>query len=101
MNPMTQIEAPKFIARDTYNGRHSIHRPVAKVKAGSFLAREIAAMASDGVIWESFGATFSGRESFGRSRYVADAAGNLYIYNSEGALVIIHPADRKIRLLTK
>jgi len=98
---MTTNEAPKYIARDTYAGRHSIHRPNAKVKAGMFEAREIADMDSEGVIWESFGATFPGRESFGRSRYVADGEGNLHIYDSEGALVIIHPADRKIRLLTR
>lgn len=98
---MTTNEAPKHIARDTYAGRHSIHRPNARVKAGLFEAREIAAMGGEGIIWESYGATFPGRESFGRSRYVADEHGNLHIYDSEGALVIIHPASRKIRLLTR
>lgn len=98
---MTNTEAPKYIARDTYTGRQSIHRPNAKVKAGLFEAREIAAMGHEGVIWESFGATFPGRESFGRSRYVADDEGNLHIYDSNGMLVLVHPADRKIRLLTR
>lgn len=97
----TQTEAPAYIARDTYAGRHSIHRPNAKVKAGSFTAAEIAAMAPEGVIWESCGATFPGRESFGRSRYIADGAGNLHIYDSNGRKILIHPAERKIRLLTK
>jgi hypothetical protein len=93
-------EAPAYIARDEYAGRHAIHRPVAKVRAASFTAAELAAHAPTGVIWESFGATFPGRESFGRNRYVADAAGNLHMYDSDGAKVIIHPADRSIRVLT-
>ncbi len=97
---MTTNEAPAYIARDTYTGRHSIHRPNAKVKADSFAAAELAAIAPTGVIWESFGATFPGRESFGRSRYVAAPNGDLHVYDSEGRRVIIHPADRKIRVLT-
>jgi len=98
---MTKTEAPKFIARDTYAGKYSIHRPVAKVKAGVFLASEIAEMAPEGIVWVSFGATFPGRESFGRERYVADEEGNLHVYDSNGAKVIVHPAGRKLRLLTK
>ncbi len=97
---MPNTEAPLYIARDTYTGRHAIHRPVAKVKAASFTAAELAAMAPTGVIWESFGATFPGRESFGRSRYVADSEGNLHIYDSEGARTLIHPATRLVRVLT-
>ncbi len=96
----TAAEAPAYIARDTYAGRHSIHRPVAKVKADAYTAAELAALAPTGIIWESFGATFPGRESFGRRRYVADAAGNLHIYDSDGARKQIHPAARAIRVLT-
>ena len=98
---MNKTEAPAFIARDTYTGRYSIHRLVAKVKAGIFTAAEIAAMGAEGVIWNSFGATFPGRESFGRERYIADSEGNLHVYASDGHKVIIHPASRKLRLLTK
>jgi hypothetical protein len=96
----TATDAPTYIPRDTYTGRHSIHRPVAKVKADSFTAAELAALAPAGVVWESFGATFPGRESFGRSRYVADTEGNLHIYDSNGRKVLIHPAGRSIRVLT-
>lgn len=99
-NEANATAAPAHIARDAYTGRHSIHRKTAAVKAASFTAVEIAAMAPTGVIWESFGATFPGRESFGRSRYVADAEGNLHIYNSDGGKTLIHPATRSIRLLT-
>lgn len=95
----TSTEAPEFIAPDTYAGRYSIHRPVAKVKASSFTAAELAAFAPTGVIWESFGATFPGRESFGRSRYVASANGDLHIYAADGHKVIVHPANRMVRVL--
>lgn len=98
---MTTTEAPRYIARDTYTGKLAIHRPVAKVKAASFAAAELAAMAPAGVIWESFGTAFPGRESFGRSRYVAAPNGDLHIYNSAGLLTLIHPASRRIRVLTK
>jgi len=97
---MTTNEAPAYIARDTYTGRYSIHRPNAKVRAARYTAAELAAMAPTGVIWESYGATFPGRESFGRSRYVADADGNLHMYDSNGRKVIVHPAGRAIRVLT-
>lgn len=93
-------DAPTYIARDTHAGRHAIHLPTAKVRADAYTAAELAALAPTGVIWESFGATFPGRESFGRSRYVADADGNLHLYNSDGAKVLIHPAARAIRVLT-
>ncbi len=94
-------DAPAHIDRDTYAGRHSIHRPNAKVRAATYTAVELAALAPTGVIWESFGATFPGRESFGRQRYIADGAGNLHIYASDGHKVIVHPAARKLRVLTK
>ncbi len=94
-------EAPRYIERDTYAGRYSIHRPVAKVRADYYTAAEIAALAPTGVIWESYGTTFPGRESFGRSRYVADEAGNLHVYASDGHLVIVHPAARRLRVLTR
>ena len=96
----TSTAAPEFLARDGYAGRHSIHRPVVKVKAASFTAAEIAALSPAGIIWTSFGAAFPGRESFGRNRYVAAPNGDLHIFDSEGRKVIIHPASRALRVLT-
>lgn len=93
-------DAPTFIDRDTYSGRHSVLRDPATVKAASFTAAELAALAPTGIIWESFGHPYPGKEGFGRSRYVATAAGDLHVYDSEGAKVIIHPAGRSIRVLT-
>ncbi len=101
MTTQTSTEAPAYIDRDTYTGRWSIHRPNAKVQAAIYTAAELAALAPTGIIWESFGATFPGRESFGRQRYIADEAGNLHIYASDGHKVIVHPATRKLRVLTK
>lgn len=95
---MTDVEAPTYIARDTYTGRHSVLR--VKATAASFTAAELAARSPSGIIWESFGHPFPGREGFARGRYVADAAGNLHVYDSDGAKEIIHPADRSIRVLT-
>lgn len=88
-----------YIARDIHAGCHSVLR--SKPKAASFTAAEIAAMAPTGILWESFGHPFPGREGFGRSRYVAAANGDLHIYGSDGAKVIIHPASRRIRVLTE
>jgi hypothetical protein len=95
-NPAT--DAPLFIARDTYTGRWSVLRKNAK--AASFTAAELAAMAPTGIIWESMGHPFPGREGFSRSRYVAAPNGDLHIYASDGHRVIIHPASRMIRVLT-
>jgi hypothetical protein len=101
MTDQTITEAPAYIDRDTYTGRYTIHRPTVRVQAASFTAAELAELSPTGVIWGSFGTTFPGRESFGRNRYVADSAGNLHLYDSEGRRVIIHPAGRAIRVLTR
>lgn len=93
-------EAPTYIARDTYVGRHSVDRRIGAVQAASFTASELAAMAPTGIFWESFGHPFPGYESFTRRRYMADAAGNLHMYDGDGARKQIHPADRSIRVLT-
>ncbi|KAF4408615.1 hypothetical protein [Streptomyces lycii] len=51
-------------------------------------------------MFESFGHV-GGVERFSRTRYVADSAGRLHCYDSDGARKIIHPAGRKLRILTK
>ncbi|WP_053207974.1 hypothetical protein [Jiangella muralis] len=94
--------APNYIARDTYTGRHTIDGVPAGHKVFAFRAGEIAAEATEGVIWESFGIPRgSRREHLKRSRYVADAAGNLHVFNSDGGKTLIHPADRVIRVLRR
>ncbi len=97
-NTAITADAPLYIARDTYAGRHAVLRRNAR--AASFTAAEIAALAPTGIIWESFGYPFPGREGFGRSRYVAAPNGDLHIYAGDGHKVIVHPAARSIRVLT-
>jgi hypothetical protein len=95
----TETAAPAYIALDDYKGRWTVCKRTPR--AASFQAREIAELVGrEGVIWESFGHPFPGTEGFGRSRYVADSTGALHIYNSEGGKVLVHPADRWIRVLT-
>jgi hypothetical protein len=91
--------APEYIAADTYTGKH-VTTMRKGFRATTWLARELAELAPEGAVFESFGHVF-GREQFGRTRYIADADGNLYLYDGDGALKGIHPADRKLRILTK
>jgi hypothetical protein len=92
-------DMPEYIAKDSYSGKQST--TVRKgMRVTIWEARELAALAPGGVIFESFGHV-NGREMFGRTRYVADAAGNLHCYDSDGARKIIHPAARKLRIITR
>lgn len=90
----------EYIAKDTYTGKWAITLNNKKHRVSVFTARQIAAFAGEGegAVFESFGYV-GGRESFGRTRYVADAEGNLHCYDSDGVRKIIHPADRKLRIL--
>lgn len=93
--------APQYIAPDTYTGRWMRDGIPADRGASTFQARELAQFATEGIIWESAGHTNSGRELFCRTRYVADTSGALHCYDSSGRKVIVHPADRAIRVLVK
>lgn len=91
--------AADYITKDTYTGRHTTAlRKGFRVTV--WTARELAELAPEGVIFESFG-TVGGIEKFGRSRYQADSDGNLHLYDSDGAKKIVHPASRKLRIITK
>lgn len=90
----------EYIAKDIYTGKQTIRFNRTKHKVGMFTAREIAGFAAEGVVFDSFGHV-GGSECFGRTRYVADAEGNLHCYDSDGVRKIIHPADRKLRILVK
>lgn len=91
--------APEYIAPDTYTGRHTTAM-LKGHRATVWAASELAALAPEGVIFESFGSVH-GREMFARTRYVADASGNLHCYDSDGAWKITHPATRKLRIITR
>ena len=104
---MTTIAAaPAHISKSTRTGKWSIalgpNRRAAGYFATTMTAAQLAAEATEGTVYESFG-TPAGRkfEHFGPSRYVADAAGNLHMYNDNGGKVRIHPATRVLRVLRK
>lgn len=97
----TATAAPKFIAADTYSGRWTVTRKDATqlgCRTAGWLAEQIGE-GNTAVVWEFFGHTRTERLLFGRTRFVA-VGGQLYGYDSDGALKIIHPADRNVRFLS-
>lgn len=98
---ITATAAPAYIAADAYTGRHTVLKPRAPFRPEAWKAGDLAALAATGVVWESCGEVRPGKEGFCRSRYVADAEGNLHVYDSTGRKVIVHPADRILRILVK
>ncbi len=102
MPKLTGTEMPGYIAADTYTGTYS--RGQGKFRADTFTAAELAEMlGGEGepfVVWVSFGHV-NGQERFGRDRFIADAEGNLHLYSSDGHRVLVHGAERPLRILTK
>lgn len=101
-NTTSATEAPTYITADDFTGRHTItiNGPRKGLRIAKVTARWIAANASEGAIFTSFGHSYGYKgEGFSRSRYVATANGDLHCYDSEGARKIIHPADRVLRIL--
>lgn len=94
-------KAPEYIAADEYKGLWTATRFGEGYRGVSMRAGTLAAESSEGVLWEGHPTPKGSKadEMFGRSRYVADEKGNLHIYASDGHKVIIHPADRVIRVL--
>lgn len=99
MTTTAVTEAPKFIERDTHEGRHWRRGIPKGFRTDVYAAGELAALKSDGVLWEV--QTIDGRPTCFRSRYRADADGNLHLYAADGHRVIIHPATRALRILTR
>ena len=98
--------APAYISRDTYAGRWTTTKALSNPAygIGRAFAADLAADKGAGVefvVWEFSGHTRSGERLFCRSRFVADAEGNLHGYDSNGRKVIVHPADREVRYLTR
>lgn len=106
MTESTDTAAPAYIARDTYEGTWQTTKPANDTRYGIGRAFAYDLAATHGteapfIIWEFSGHTRNGWRLFTRSRYLADAKGNLHGYDSNGRKVIIHPADREVRYLTK
>lgn len=102
---MSNTIAPEYIARDTHAGRHWFAGRTGARRTDVFTAAELAAMCPatgpDGefVLFEVVELA-NNRRMYKRTRFIADADGALHGYTSDGARVIIHPADRKLRILT-
>jgi hypothetical protein len=97
----TTMEA-QYIAPDTYAGRWTVR---GTRRSDVFTAGELAEMAETMpdqtiVLWE-FSGHVHGQPLYVRGRFVGQADGSLVGYDSNGARSIIHPADRKIRVITK
>ena len=86
------------IERDTYTGKYTV---TGSRNSDVFTAAELAAMFTGTfVVWEHVG-TVSGRSLWGRTRFVAQPDGSLAGFDSDGVCKIIHPADRRLRIITK
>ena len=95
-----------YIAKSEHRGTW-VKTLASGYRIDAFTAREIAEMdlprGATGEInlWEASASRTGGVQFFYRTRFVAQADGSLAAYASDGHLVIIHPADRKIRIRTK
>ncbi len=87
---------PEYIDADTYAGRW--YRPQGKFLTDTYTAGELAELGIT-VMWKSFGHV-NGVEMFGRDRFLADSEGNLHVYAQDGHKVIVHPFQRRLRILT-
>lgn len=92
------MDMPLYIGKDTYTGKHTT--AVRKgMRVTTWAASELADLATEGVIFASFGHVH-GQEKFARTRYLADDEGNLHCYDSCGGLGVVYRASRKLRILT-
>lgn len=103
---MTNTTAPEYTDRDTYTGKWRVTKSPrnAAYGIGSASARDLADTYGAGtpfIIWEYVGNLHNGLQLFVRTRFIADSEGDLHGYDSNGRKVIIHPADRKVWLLTR
>lgn len=92
------IQPGSYTTEDTYRGRYTVWGPGEKYRVAVWAAGDIAKFSKEGAVFESFGKV-RGREGFGRTRYIADAEGNLHCYDRDGVRKCIHPASRKLRIL--
>lgn len=88
-----------YLAPDAHTGRHSLRSN--KVRSDVFSARELAEMTQgeERIFWE-FSGHVNGVALYVRIRFVGQQDGRLVGYSSEGTRIVIHPADRKVRVIT-
>lgn len=96
----------RYIAKSEHKGAW-VKTLASGYRIDTFTAREIAEMGlprgATGEInlWEAASSRQGGVQFFYRVRFIAQEDGSLAAYASGGLLVIVHPADRKIRIRTK
>lgn len=94
----------RYIAKSEHQGSW-VKSATSGYRIDEFTAGELAQMAPAETgeinLWEASGSRQGGIQFFYRTRFVAQADGSIADYASDGHLVIIHPADRKIRIRTK
>jgi hypothetical protein len=100
---MITLTAPEYLGRSTHTGRWTrTFSASARYAASAFTAGELATMhAGEFAIWESAGHMRDGRELFCLSRFVPQADGSLVGYDADGRRIIVHPAERSLRILTR
>ena len=95
----TIFPAPNYIPADDYKGRTAVYN----VNSDVFTAKELAEFIGAGntaPLFVYYGHLRNGKKLFARDRFYSDGE-KLYGYDSTGQLMIIHPAERKIRIHTK
>ncbi len=93
------MTAPDYLPADTYTGKT---RVLGKAKSSLFTAAGLAALIGAGnttPLFVYYGHLHNGQKLFSRDRFYSDGE-QIYGYDATGGLMIIHPADRKIRVLT-
>ena len=100
---MTTTHAPYIAAEPKVEGRRYQRTGIpAGMRISYFTAAELAQMLGpEGAFWGFSGHAHNGRPLFTRKRYVANADGDLAIYCTEGQLVQIHLAGRKVGVLAR
>lgn len=97
----TRTAPARYIEADTYAGRWT--RRSNTVRSDVFTARELATTYGTGkefVAWTFYGHV-GGPALYARDRFIGQEDGSLAGYAADGHLVIIHPADREIRIATR
>ncbi|MEU4709490.1 hypothetical protein AB0G00_23945 [Nocardia salmonicida] len=96
---MSNNEIPEYMAPEDYAGKRVVYNPA---KSGVFTVSELAEMIGAGntsPLFVYYGHDQRGRKLFSRDRFFSTGS-ELWGYSSDGAKIIGHPAERKIRVLT-
>lgn len=99
---MTSTALARHIAPSTTTGKAT--RCSNALRSDVFTAAELVEAFGVGTVhevWEFSGHTHGGVALYCRTRFVGQEDGSLAGYDATGRLVIVHPADRQIRIVTQ